>query len=129
MARRVSETIIFVEDMDEALQFYTGCVGFTLEKRNDWGFTVLKMDDKTRLGLMLASAWDREYPDDDQLPKARVALQTDDFEGEIAKLRRSAVEIGTIKGEPGGRQAVTFTDPDGNPFFLWTDPEESMAEA
>jgi len=112
--------------MDEAVHFYTQQVGFTLEVRHDWGFSVLKMDEQTRLGLMLESVWDREYPDNEDLPRPRVAIQTDDFDGEMTKLKQHGVPVGTINGEPGERRWVTFYDHDENPFFLWTDPEEPL---
>jgi hypothetical protein len=56
-----------------------------------------------------------------------VAIQTDDFSAEIARLIDADVQLGSIHGEPGKRQTVTFYDSDYNLFFLWSDPEESMA--
>lgn len=126
MATRVSETMIFVRDMDEAIRFYTQQVGFKLVKRFDWGFAYLDMDGKSTLGLMLESKWQREYPDTDELPAPRVALQTDDFDHEIARLKNNGVHMGVVKGEPGGHRAVNFWDVDENAFFLWTDPTEPM---
>lgn len=125
MATRLSETIYFVRDLDEAIQFYTHQVGFKLDERYDWGFAVLSSGN-AKLGLMLESLWEREYPDEDELPKARIALQTNDFDGELRRLRSMSVPLGTVHGEHGKRQAVTFSDPDENAIYLWSDPEEPM---
>jgi catechol 2,3-dioxygenase-like lactoylglutathione lyase family enzyme len=129
MARRISETIYFVGDMDEAVRFYTEQLGFTLEERHDWGFTTLSLEGKGCIGLMLSSAWERELPDTDDLPRPRIAIQTDDFAGELHRLRSTAIRMSSINGEKGGRQSLTFLDADDNPIFLWFDPEESMEES
>ncbi len=126
MATRISETIYFVRDFEAAIAFYTQKVGFALEQRYDWGFAVLSAPGG-KIGIMLESHWDREFPDDDQIPRTRVAIQTDDFSGEIARLIKEGVQLGGIHGEPGQRQTVTFYDNDYNLFFLWSDPSESMA--
>src|SRR2546423_14595259 len=126
MARRLTETLYFVRNMDDAIQFYTQQVGFAVDERFDWGFPVLTVDGDNRLGLVLESEWEREYPDEDELPRPRIAIQTDDFHAELYRLQNSGVPIGTIKGEKGKRQSVTFFDPDENPVFLWADPEEKL---
>ena len=126
MAIRLSETIYFVRNLDDAIKFYTEFIGFKLESRYDWGFAVLDVDGKSKVALMLESEWDREYPDEDLLPCPRVAIQTDDFDATIRNLRAHRIDLGTVKGEPGARQTVTFIDPDQNPIFLWSDPEEPM---
>lgn len=125
MSFRLSETLYFVRDMDDAIRFYTEQIGFTLEQRYDWGFAVLNADGSC-IGLMLESAWDREFPDTDELPKPRIALQTDDFDTQVHRLRTLGVAMGTVNGHHGGRQTVTFCDLDENPIFLWSDPEEPM---
>jgi len=126
MAIRISETIYFVQDIDSALAFYTGKVGFTLDQRYPWGFAVLNAPGG-KIGLMEEGAWDREYPDTNLKPQPRVAIQTDDFEAETERLIKAGVGLGSIKGEPGKRQSVTFFDSDENLFYLWYDPEESLA--
>lgn len=120
---RVSETMVFVRDLDEAIRFYTHQVGFELLERHEWGFAYLLMPGGHRLGLMLDSAWTREYPDDENLPHPRVALQTDDLEGEIKRLHEAGVHVGPVRGEQGEQRATVFWDSDGNSFFLWADPK------
>ena len=129
MARRLTETLYFVRNMDDAIQFYTQQVGFAVEQRFDWGFTVLTVDGDNRLGLVLESEWEREYPDEDELPRPRIAIQSDNFHAELNRLRMHGIPFGTIRGEAGTRQSVTFFDPDENPVFLWADPAEPLVSA
>jgi catechol 2,3-dioxygenase-like lactoylglutathione lyase family enzyme len=126
MAIRITETIYFVHDLDNAIAYYTERIGFTLDVRYEWGFAVLDAPGG-KVGLMTESSWDREYPDTDALPLPRIALQTDDFEAETQRLISSGVNLGSIKGVPGARQSVCFFDHDENVFYLWYDPSEPMA--
>lgn len=124
MAIRVSETMLFVRDLDEAIRFYTHQVGFQLLEKFDWGFAYLMMPGGHRLGIMLESVWTREYPDDENLPHPRVALQTDDLDVEIRRLLEAGVRVGEVRGEEGSQRSVVFWDSDENTFFLWHDPNE-----
>jgi predicted enzyme related to lactoylglutathione lyase len=124
MAIRVSETMLFVGDLDEAIRFYTQSLGWKLEERFDWGFAYINIDGSHRLGLMLASAWTRDFADGEGLPQPRVALQTDDFDAEHARLAQAGVHMGAITESEGGVRAVNFVDTDNNVFFLWYDPRE-----
>jgi catechol 2,3-dioxygenase-like lactoylglutathione lyase family enzyme len=126
MARRVSETLYFVRDLDRAIQFYTQKVGYTLQHRYDWGFAIVSVDGHGNLGLMLETEWEREYPDDDSLPRPRMAIQTDQFEEDLHHLRQMGVPTSSVQGKPGGRRAVSFFDPEENAVLLWSDPEDSM---
>ena len=121
MALRVTETMIFVRDLDEAIRFQTEKLGFRLEQRFDWGFAYIDMGGH-RLGLMLESKWQREYPDDEGLPRPRVSLETDDLDAVLHHLHQRGVRYSTVQGHEGATRAVTFYDDDGNPFFLWSDP-------
>jgi predicted enzyme related to lactoylglutathione lyase len=44
-------------------------------------------------------------------------LETDDLDGDVARLRAGGVRIGEIESQPWGR-FVTFDDPDGNGIVL-----------
>lgn len=118
---RVSETMVFVRSLDEAIRFYTHQVGFKLLERYDWGFAILEMDGQHKLGLMLESAWDREYPDDDTLPKPRVALRTTDLGADVRKLKEAGVHVGPVRETEAGSHSVVFWDEDSNPWFLWSE--------
>lgn len=122
MSMRVSETMIFVHDFDKAVHFYVEHVGFKLKEKHDWGFALLYMDDTHLLGIMDEAKWTRQYPDDDGLPRPRVAIQTDDFEGEMARLKAAGVHMGAPVGKAGETQSVNFWDEDENAFFLWCEP-------
>ncbi|HZH98953.1 MAG TPA: VOC family protein [Fimbriimonadaceae bacterium] len=126
MAIRVSETMIFVRDMDSAIRFYTQQVGFKLAQRFDWGFATIDVDGNHRLGLMQEGAWEREYPDDDGLPRPRLSVQTDDFDADVQRMKNAGIGFGVIRGEPGKHRATNFFDADGNAIFLWTDPDSRV---
>jgi catechol 2,3-dioxygenase-like lactoylglutathione lyase family enzyme len=126
MAIRVSETLYFVRDMDAAIRHYTEVLGFKLIEKDEWGFAVLDVDGTSKLGLILETAWEREFPDEDELPTPRLAIQTDDFAGEVHRLKALGVPFNTIRGEKGQRQSVTFYDHDENMIYLWSDPVETM---
>lgn len=128
MSLRVNDTMIFVRDMDEAVRFYTHKLGFKLEKQFDWGFAYIDMGGGSRLGLMLESKWNREYPDDEGLPKPRISFETDNFEEVLEMFHRKGIQHSTIMGHDGATRAVNFFDEDGNAFFVWNDPNSRMGK-
>ena len=118
---RVSETIYCVRDMDAAVQQYTEAFGFTLLSRQDWGWALLDGGNGQRVGLVLAK-WMREEGDDlDRLPSPRLGVQTDDIDANVARLRAAGIPVTDPQGPAGQTRTATFTDADGNLFFLWQD--------
>lgn len=117
-----TETVLFVRDLEHAVRFYTQQMGLPLRQEADWGYARLGLGEHLSLGLISESSWAREYPDDENLPKPRVALVTTDVPAELERLKAAGVHFGPVRDLDGGGKAVVFWDPDGNPFLLWNPP-------
>ncbi|WP_406691638.1 VOC family protein [Saccharopolyspora sp. ID03-671] len=111
-----------VDDVDEAIDFYTGHLGFTV--RNDFAPAFA---DVTRGNLRLllsgpASSAGRPMPDG-AVPGPggwnRIHLIVDDLAAEVDRLRAEGVDFrnDVVRG-PGGRQ-VLLRDPSGNVLELF----------
>jgi catechol 2,3-dioxygenase-like lactoylglutathione lyase family enzyme len=111
-----------VDDVDLALAFYTGTLGFELIER--WGppFAMIKRGD---LELWLSgpgSSASRPLADGSKpIPGGwnRVVIETDDLLATVEKLKQSAAHFrsGIVAG-PGGKQ-VLVDDPSGNPIEVF----------
>lgn len=111
-----------VDDVDEAVGFYTEKLGFTLGLDARPAFADVR---RGSLRLLLSgptSSAGRTLPDGSR-PRPggwnRIHLIVDDIEAERARLAAAGVSFrsGIIKG-PGGSQVV-FDDPSGNPIELF----------
>ena len=120
MAIRISETIYYVHDLDKGVQFYQDRLGFTLIEKQDWGWALFEAHGG-KVGLLTEAVWRQAGEDYEGMPRPRVAFQTDDIEGEVAKLREAGVEVGDYHGKSDSMRAVTFRDLCGNEYFLWDD--------
>jgi len=112
-----------VDDVDAAIAFYTGQLGFTLRSSAAPAFA-----DVVRGGLRLllsgpASSGGRPLPDGrTPVPGGwnRIHLVVDDLAAEVARLRAAGLTFRSdevVKG-PGGQQIV-LDDPAGNPIELF----------
>ena len=110
-----------VSDVDVAVEFYIGILGFELVER--WGppFAMVKRGD---LMLWLSgpgSSASRTLADGSKpLPGGwnRLVLETDDLVSLMEKLTQSGAHFrSNIVSGPGGRQ-VLVNDPSGNPIEL-----------
>jgi catechol 2,3-dioxygenase-like lactoylglutathione lyase family enzyme len=111
-----------VTDLDAAIAFYTGRLGFILEQRMGPAFAVVTRDG---LSLWLAgprSSAARAMPDGRQPEPGgwnRLVLDVDDLESEVATLKTAGVTFrNDVVVGPGGRQ-ILLEDPDGNPIELF----------
>ncbi len=111
-----------VSDVDVAVEFYIGILGFELVER--WGppFAMVKRGD---LMLWLSgpgSSASRTLADGSKpLPGGwnRLVLETDDLVSLVEKLTQSGAHFrSNIVSGPGGRQ-VLVNDPSGNPIELF----------
>lgn len=106
-----------VDNVDQAVQFYTTKLGFQLEQQFGPAMAILKRDDlKLWVAGPLASA-SKPKPDGTKPAPggwARIVLTVDDLEGLVARLRGEGVRFrNDILAGPGGKQ-ILCQDPSGN---------------
>lgn len=114
-----------VDDVDAAVEFYTGTLGFEVQMRPAPGFAMLSSGD-LRLLLNAPGAGGAGRPGDGVDPSPggwnRFQIAVDDLDAAVARLRGADVRFRTrvIDGR-GGRQAL-IEDPAGNPIELFEPP-------
>ena len=111
-----------VGDLDAAIAFYTGNLGFTLEQQKGPAFAIVSRDD---LSLWLSgpqSSAARPMPDGRQPQPGgwnRFVVEVDDLESKVAELKEAGLSFrNEIVSGPGGKQIV-LEDGDGNPVELF----------
>lgn len=124
MALKAQETTYYAEDLEQALAFYTRTLGFEVKVKLDWGFALLAVAGKPSIGLMARSVWKAEFGAEDAAPQPRLVFQADDLDAELSRLKAQGVRVSQVAGKVGGPRSATFWDPDGNPFFVWHDPNQ-----
>jgi catechol 2,3-dioxygenase-like lactoylglutathione lyase family enzyme len=111
-----------VSDVDLALEFYIGILGFELVEK--WGppFAMVKRGDLTLWLSGPGSSASRPLTDGSMpLPGGwnRLVLETDDLVLLMEKLRQAGTHFrGEVVSGPGGKQ-VLVNDPSGNPIELF----------
>jgi catechol 2,3-dioxygenase-like lactoylglutathione lyase family enzyme len=111
-----------VVDVDAAVAFYTGVLGFELVEQ--WGppFAMVRRDDLTLWLSGSGSSAARPLADGARpIPGGwnRLVLQTDDIASHVARLTKAGATLrNDIVSGPGGRQALIL-DPSGNPIELF----------
>lgn len=112
-----------VHDLDAALGFYTGLLGFTLERRYGPAMAIVARDG---LALWLAapmSSAAQPMPDGRRPEPGgwnRLVVEPADFDAAVAALRAAGVRFrNAVLSGPGGRQ-VLVEDPSGNPVELFS---------
>ncbi len=111
-----------VADVDAAVAFYTGTLGFELVAR--WGppFAMIRREDLTVWLSGPGSSAARPLADGSRPAGGgwnRLVLETDDLESLVARLTQDGVALrGPIVSGPGGKQ-VLIDDPSGNPVELF----------
>jgi glyoxylase I family protein len=113
-----------IADLDRGIEFYTGRLGFRLEKRAG----PIAVVSRGALNLLLSgpeSSGSRPLADgQSQEPGGwnRIVLYVDDIAAQVDRLRGAGVTfLSDIKVGPGGKQ-VQITDPDGNSIELHEAP-------
>lgn len=111
-----------VDDVDEAVAFYTTHLGFTLLSSQAPAFADVVRDDLRLLLSGPQSSAGRPMPDGRQpVPGGwnRIHFVVDDLAEEVERLRASGLHFRNeiIKG-PGGSQ-ILLDDPSGNPIELF----------
>ncbi len=113
-----------VHDVDAAIAFYTGQLGFKLEMRPAPPFAMLSRGD-LRLALSAPNprgGGGQPMPDGTQQAPGgwnRFSIETDDLAGLVEKLRISGAHFrNDIVTGVGGKQII-IEDPSGNPVELF----------
>jgi catechol 2,3-dioxygenase-like lactoylglutathione lyase family enzyme len=128
-----------VHDVDEAAEFYTRHLGFTLEMHPDPAFAMLSRGD---LRLVLVSPVGADHPGGGSRPLPdgtvqepggwnRFMLQVSDLEVTVAALRHEGVRFRTSVITGVGTKQVMIEDPSGNPIELFEPvrPEARLTES
>lgn len=111
-----------VEDVDQAVAFYVGRLGFALDRQFGPAIAIVRRDG---LNLWLAgptASASRPMPDG-RIPEPggwnRFVIEVEDLSSMVAELRAAGVTFrNDIVTGPGGRQIVA-EDPSGNPIELF----------
>lgn len=122
MAKEFVSVRYLVNDVDEAVSFYTGQFNFELGHNASPAFAEVT---RGHLRLLLAgptSSAGRDMPDGrTPVPGGwnRIHFVVDDIDAQVARLRAAGVTFrNDIISGPGGRQTV-LDDPSGNPIELF----------
>jgi len=104
-----------VDDVQAAIDFYTGHLGFTLNTNPAPAFADVLRGPLRLLLSGAASSGARATPDDAAAPgRNRIHLVVDDLDGEVTRLRDAGVAFRSdVVSGPGGRQ-ILVADPAGN---------------
>jgi catechol 2,3-dioxygenase-like lactoylglutathione lyase family enzyme len=104
-----------VDDVQAAIDFYTGHLGFTLNMSAAPAFADVVRGPLRLLLSGPASSGAKATPDDAATPgRNRVHLLMDDLDAEVARLRDAGLSFRSdVVSGPGGRQ-VLLADPAGN---------------
>ena len=117
-----------VDDAEEAIAFYTGRLGFSVELNPAPGFAVLSRGD-LRLLLNEPGAGGAGQPmPDGREPEPggwnRIQLEVDDLAGEVGAIRDAGARFRNEIVEGRGGKQILLEDPSGNPIELFEPPRD-----
>lgn len=134
----MSNTVRFrymVNDVEEAVQFYTANLGFEVKQKNLPYFAWLSRDD---VGLVLSPPFGpggaAKPMKDGRMPEPgggwnRIIIDVDDLPAEVERLRAANVKFrNDIATGPGGSE-ILLDDPSGNPVELFQPATQSARKA
>ena len=112
-----------VDDVEEAIAFYTGRLSFSVELNPAPGFAVLSRGD-LRLLLNEPGAGGAGQPmPDGREPEPggwnRIQLEVDDLAGEVGAIRDAGARFRNEIVEGRGGKQILLEDPSGNPIELF----------
>lgn len=106
------EVIVYVDDMDRMVSFYTDVMGFAITEGDpEHGFVRM---DVGQSALCLHAGRDGEIGD--YAPKLVFAV--DDLEETGEYLRQHDVELGEVRRPAPGVRVIDGVDPEGNTFSI-----------
>jgi catechol 2,3-dioxygenase-like lactoylglutathione lyase family enzyme len=101
-----------VHELDRAVEFYCGKLGFQVERRrDDWGWAMLRFDEAR---LML----DRSIHLPGRAPGAVIYLYPDDLVGYHAQVRARGLVLPDLDDTFYGHAEFRIEDPDGNRLWI-----------
>ena len=117
-----------VNDVEEAIAFYTGRLGFSVELNLAPGFAVLSRGD-LRLLLNEPGAGGAGQPmPDGREPEPggwnRIQLEVDDLAGEVGAIHDAGARFRNEIVESRGGKQILLEDPSGNPIELFEPPRD-----
>ena len=117
-----------VDDVEEAIVFYTGRLSFSVELNPAPGFAVLSRGD-LRLLLNEPGAGGAGQPmPDGREPEPggwnRIQLEVDDLAGEVGAIRDAGARFRNEIVEGRGGKQILLEDPSGNPIELFEPPRD-----
>ena len=117
-----------VDDVEEAIAFYNGRLGFSVELNPAPGFAVLSRGD-LRLLLNEPGAGGAGQPmPDGREPEPggwnRIQLEVDDLAGEVGAIRDAGARFRNEIVEGRGGKQILLEDPSGNPIELFEPPRD-----
>lgn len=131
--RRLNHAVLFVSDLDTALRFYEGVLGFrvvtTVDRMNAAFLRAADSDNHHDLGLFGLGAG-APRPARGQTGLYHLAWQVDTID-QLVSLRSALIESGGYTGESshGATKSVYGADPDGNEFeIMWMLPQGDWGE-
>lgn len=111
-----------VSDVDRAVAFYTGHLGFTLIEQMGPAFAMLKRDDLTLWVAGPHASASKPMPDGAQpVPGGwnRIVIEVEDLESLVNQLREAGIHFrNDILNGVGGKQ-ILVEDSEGNPIELF----------
>ena len=112
---RYASVRYLVTDVQAAIDFYTGHLGFTVDSSAGPAFADVRRGPLRLLLSGPASSGARATPEEANLPgRNRIHLTVDDLDAEIDRLRAAGLAFRSeVVAGPGGRQ-ILLADPDGN---------------
>ena len=117
-----------VEDVEEAIAFYTRHLGFSVELNPAPGFAMLSRGDlRLLLNAPGAGGAGQAMPDGREPEPGgwnRIQLEVQDLAGEVESMRKSGAHFrNEIVSGRGGKQ-ILLEDPSGNPIELFEPPRD-----
>ena len=131
--RRLNHAVLFVSDLNRALAFYEGVLGFvTVATEPRMAAAFLKASDSVNhhdLGLFGLGP-DAPHPPRGNTGLYHLAWQVDTID-QLASMRAALIESGHLTGESshGATKSLYGVDPDGNEFeVMWMLPRPDWGE-
>ena len=117
-----------VEDVGEAIEFYTRHLGFGVEFNPAPGFAVLSRGDlRLLLNAPGAGGAGQAMPDGRQPEPGgwnRIQLEVQDLAGEVERLRDAGARFRNDMVIGRGGKQILLEDPSGNPVELFEPPRD-----